>query len=120
MFRKLITVILMMLFAGSSLHAANPLPDTESELIDIWGAVFYCQAIYEEPDVRNRIYEGDRTSCNKAHRALGLHALDRYPDEEVRTLYEHAQHKAAVIRYNTRSVQEAVSACRELCSSYDD
>lgn len=102
------------------LYAANTLPETDSELIDIWGSVLYCRAIYEEPDISGRIYQGDRDACNEAHRSLGMHALEAWPDEEVRTLYDHAQHKAAVIRYNTRSLQEAVGACRELCRAYND
>lgn len=113
-------MLLLMALAISPVNAGNPPPDSQSDLIDIWGSVLYCRAIYEEPDIRGRIYEGDRESCNEAHRSLGMHALDSWPEEEVQTVFEHAQHKSAVIRYNTRSTQEAVAACRELCRTYND
>ncbi len=112
--------LFLAVFAIAPLHAGNPLPGTESELIDIWGSVLYCRAIYDEPDISSRIYAGDRESCSVAHRSLGMHALDTWPEEDVRTLFGHAEHKAAVIRHNTRSVQEAVAACRELCRAYND
>jgi hypothetical protein len=107
-------------FVITPLFAGNTLPDTQSEMIDVWGSVLYCQTIYEEPEISERIYRGDRESCNEAHRSMGMHALESWPEEEVRTVFEHAQHKSAVIRYNTRSVQEAVAACRELCRAYND
>jgi hypothetical protein len=109
-----------LLFTATPLFAASTLPDSQSELVDVWGSVLYCRAIYDEPAIRDRIYEGDRESCNEAHRTIGMHALDSWPEEDTRAVFEHAQHKAAVIRYNTRSVQEAVAACRELCRAYND
>lgn len=112
--------LLLIALAALPVNAGNPLPGNQSELIDIWGSVLYCRAIYEEPDISGRIYEGDRDSCNEAHRSLGMHALDSWPEEEVQTVFEHAQHKSAVILYNTRSTQEAVAACRELCRAYND
>lgn len=113
-------ILCLTIMATAALDADNALPDTQSELIDIWGSVLYCRAIYDEPEISERIYQGDRTSCDDAHRSLGMHALDSWPDEEVQAIFGHAQHKSAVIRYNTRSIQEAVSACRELCRAYDD
>lgn len=113
-------ILLLMALAISNVYAGNTLPRSQSELIDVWGSVLYCRAIYEESDISGRIYEGDRESCNEAHRSLGMHALDLWPEEEVQTVFEHAQHKSAVIRYNTRSTQEAVAACRELCRAYND
>jgi hypothetical protein len=113
-------ILLLMVLAISPVNAGNPLPGNQSELIDIWGSVLYCKAIYDEPDISGRIYEGDRKSCDEAHRSLGMHALDSWPEEEVQAVFEHAQHKSAVIRYNTRSIQEAVAACRELCRAYND
>ena len=112
--------LLVLALLPAVLHAVNTLPESESEAIDVWGSVLYCQAIYDEPGVSDRIYEGDRNSCNEAHRSLGMHVLDTFPEEDAQTLFEHARHKASVIRYNTRSVQEAVAACRELCRSYND
>lgn len=112
--------LLVTAFAFTPVYAGNTLPDNQSELVDVWGSVLYCRAIYEEPAISERIYEGDRESCNEAHRSMGMHALESWPEEEVQTVFEQAQHKSAVIRYNTRSVQAAVAACRELCRAYND
>ena len=111
--------LLPLILTTVPLYAGNTLPDTQSELIDIWGSVLYCRAIYDEPEISERIYGGDRESCNEAHRSLGMHALDSWPEEDAQAIFGHAEHKAAVIRYNTRSVQQAVAACRELCRAYN-
>jgi len=114
------TIFFLLIIASGPLFAANTMPETESELADVWGSVLYCRAIYDEPAIRNRIYQGDRDSCNNAHRMLGMHALETFSDDSSQAIFGQAQRKAAVIRYNTRSVQEAVGACRELCQGYND
>jgi len=119
MSRIAVTLVLTACFIAP-LSASNTLPGSESDLVDVWGSVLYCKAIYDEPNISGRIYEGDRESCNEAHRKLGMHTLESFAEEESRTIFEQAQRKAAVIRYNTRSVQEAVAACRELCRAYND
>lgn len=113
-------LLVSLMLGGNALSAANSLPESDPELIDIWGSVLYCGAIYDEPAIRDRIYQGDRQSCAQASEKLAMHAQQSRSLEETRTIFDHASHKAAVIRYNTRSVQEAVAACRELCRSYND
>jgi hypothetical protein len=117
---KHLTVLFLLAALSAPLEAANSLPESQTEMIDIWASILYCRAIYEEPNIKNRVYEGDRQSCNQADRALDSHAQNKYSETDAQTLLKHAQHKSAVIRYNTRSVQQAVAACRELCRSYND
>ena len=117
---KSITLFLSLILVCAPLCASNELPSSKSELVDIWGSVLYCRAIYEEPNISGRIYDGDRQSCNEANRRIAAHAQRSYSQTDTRAVFEHAKHKAAVIRYNTRSVPEAVTACRELCRSYND
>jgi hypothetical protein len=116
---RLVSFLLLTL-ASVPVAADISLPESKSELIEVWSSVLYCRSIYEEPDIRGRIYDGDRNSCNEANRSMASHTQSNHPEAEARTVFESAQKKAAVIRYNTRSVQEAVTACRELCRSYSD
>ncbi|MFC1740156.1 hypothetical protein ACFL0N_01595 [Pseudomonadota bacterium] len=117
---KNLTFAILLLAVNASLSAASPLPDSDSELIDIWGSVLYCGAIYEEPDISGRIYEGDRQSCTEARKKVATHVQSSRSLADTRAIFEDASRKAQVIRYNTRSVQEAVTACRELCRIYND
>jgi hypothetical protein len=117
--KSFVPFLLLALFYSPA-SAENQPPSSPAELVDIWGSVLYCRAIYEEPNISQRIYDGDRQSCAVAHRALGSHTLNSYPETQARDLFDQAQRKASIIRYNTRSVQEAVAACRELCRPYVD
>ncbi len=94
---------------------ATTLPSTTTELVDTWGSVLYCQGIYKEPDVRGRIYAGDLQACDKSDRLLRWLAEANYSQSERKMLEQGTSRRAAAIRYNTRSVQDAVTACRQLC-----
>jgi hypothetical protein len=100
--------------AASETHAME-----RSQLVDAWSAVIYCRNIYEEPDIRGRIYPGDRNSCEAAHANLGRMALSGRPPEEAQAIAAEAGQKARVIRYNTRSAQDAVPACRQQCREFE-
>lgn len=103
--------------AGSSLAGAaeEPPPFSRTELVDTWGSILYCLAVYEEPGVEGRIYQGDLRSCETAGQVVAGIARRDYSEPEVQQIALEAGRKASIIRYNTRSIQDAVFACRQQC-----
>ena len=85
------------------------------DIVDTWGSVLYCQSIYQEPDIKGRIYSGDLQACDESH-SLMVDMVNRdYPPRERQEIARDAMKKASAIRYNTRSAQDAVGACRQQC-----
>lgn len=88
---------------------------SRTDLVDTWGSLIYCQGIYEEPDVRGRVYQGDLQACSESgQRIKGLVNRD-YSPAQARQIALDSARKAAAIRHNTRSIQDAVAACRKQC-----
>lgn len=101
-----------------SAHAGDELPGTPAEIQDVWSSVFYCQEIYQEPEVKDRIYTGDLESCEKSDQLMRWLVSRRYSAKDRQLLEQNARSKSRAIRYNTRSVQEAITACRQQCRQY--
>ena len=97
------------------LAAMENIPQSQAEVQDTWGSVFYCQEIYGEPRVKGRVYPGDLQACEKSDALIRWSISSRYSPEDRQVLEQNARNKAAAIRYNTRSVEEAVQACRQQC-----
>lgn len=85
------------------------------DIVDTWGSVLYCQSIYQEPDIRGRIYPGDLQACDDSHRLMVDMVNRDYPSQERQEIARDAMQKASAIRHNTRSAQDAVGACRQQC-----
>ena len=98
--------------------AGEDLPQTPVEIQDSWSSIFYCQEIYQEPDVKGRVYAGDLQSCEKADQLIRWSISHRYSPRDREILEQNARNKSVAIRYNTRSVQEAIMACRQQCRHY--
>jgi len=107
-----------LILASQPVMAGGELPETQVEIQDSWSSIFYCQAIYQEPDVKGRIYAGDLQSCEKADSLVRWVISQRYSPREQEILEQIARNKSNAIRYNTRSVQEAIMACRQQCRQY--
>ena len=107
-----LTAIAMLVLAPGQLPADSDGELSRSELVDAWASILYCQSIYEEPSVRGRVYKGDRDDCNAAQEHLSATAEDRGPGAEIEHIARDAAQKAAAIRYNTLSLDDAVTACR--------
>ena len=99
-------------------NAGDKLPETPSEIQDAWSSVLYCQTIYQEPDVKDRIYAGDLQSCEKADSLIRWLISRDFSPRDRHTLEQNARNKSGAIRYNTRSVQDAIMACRQQCRHY--
>lgn len=98
--------------------ADPPSPLSRSELVDAWGSILYCQAIYEEPAVRARVYRGDRNHCDSAQAVLAGMAENIGNAAQSERIAREAARKAAAIRYNTPSLDDAVTACRQQCRNF--
>jgi hypothetical protein len=109
---------MILALAGSAWAAERPA--STAQLIDMWGSVKYCRAIYAEPQLRSRVYAGDHASCEKAEGILRDLMTSDYPVGDWQHISLAAEQKAAAIRYNTRSVNEAVTACRQQCRAIEN
>ena len=107
--------LLAIYFLSLPLAAMEDIPQSPAEVQDTWGSVFYCQEIYGEPRVKGRVYPGDLQACEKSDALIRWSISSRYSPEDRQVLEQNARNKAAAIRYNTRSVEEAVQACRQQC-----
>jgi hypothetical protein len=85
------------------------------DIVDTWGSVLYCQSIYQEPDIRGRVYPGDLQACDDSHRLMVDMVKRDYSSQERQEIARDAMKKASAIRHNTRSAQDAVGACRQQC-----
>ena len=99
-------------------NAGDELPKTPTEIQDAWSSILYCQAIYQEPDVKSRIYAGDLESCEKSDALIRWSISRQYSPQDRQILERNARNKSTAIRYNTRNVQEAIMACRQQCRQY--
>lgn len=96
----------------------DDLPATPTEIQDSWSSILYCQRIYQEPELEGRVYQGDILSCEKSDKLIRWIISNRYSPQNRQVLEQNAVNKSAAIRYNTRSVQEAVMACRQQCREF--
>ena len=99
----------------AEVFAAEPPLFSRTDIVDTWGSVLYCQSIYQEPDIKGRIYPGDLQACDESHRLMVDLVNRDYPPRERQEIAGDAMKKASAIRYNTRSAQDAVGACRQQC-----
>jgi len=108
---------------SSHAYAGGEMPESPDEIQDSWSSIFYCQEIYQEQNVKGRIYPGDLQSCEKSDRLIRWLISTRYSPRDRQVLEQNARNKSGAILYNTRSVQEAIMACRQQCrqfsASYD-
>jgi len=115
---RLLALVVGVGFASAAASEAEVI--TKPELIDDWGSVIYCQAIYEEPDVRGRIYPGDHEACGRAYDLMVYRVKSSYTPREGQEIAQNAARRATAIRHNTRSVQEAIAACRHQCRAFSE
>jgi hypothetical protein len=111
---------LQVLLALSGLILLSPLsaqgpPLTQRDVEDTWSSVFYCQNLYREPEIKMRIYENDTQACRKSDSLVRWVISTRWSPADREILERNSMGKAGAIRYNTRSPQEAVTACRNRC-----
>ena len=94
---------------------SGPTPSTSSRSSTTWSSVFYCQNLYREPEIKPRIYENDTLACRKSEGLVRWVISTRWSRADQQILERNSMSKAGAIRYNTRSPQEAVTACRNRC-----
>jgi hypothetical protein len=103
---------------SSPVITGDELPETPAEIQDSWSSIFYCQDIYQEPEVKGRVYPGDLQSCDKADKLIRWSISSLYSPQNRQILEQNARNKSGAIRYNTRSLHEAVTACRQQCRQF--
>lgn len=109
--------LILVLFSTPACPGDN-LPVTPAEILDSWSSILYCQRIYQEPEVKGRVYQGDILSCENSDKLIRWVISNRYSLQNRQVLEQNAVNKSAAIRYNTRSVQEAIMACRQQCREF--
>ena len=113
----LVMSLALVLFTASA-SPGNDLPANPAEIQDNWSSILYCQKIYQEPEVKGRVYQGDILSCENADQLIRWMISSRYSSHNRQVLEQNAIGKSAAIRFNTRNVQEAIMACRQQCREF--
>jgi hypothetical protein len=108
-------LLILMLLSSIESAYSQEIPTAPVEIQDTWGSILYCQALYEEPQIKGRVYPGDHEDCRNADALMRWSISRGFGLADQAALEKAAKAKSRVIRHNTRDTQAAVQACREQC-----